>query len=326
MCTRTLWNTSGLGVFVSRTMDWPTTTEPKLVVFPRGRDRDGGIVGAQRVIDEGDALRWTSTYGSLVTTVYGLGAADGVNERGLGAHMLFFGSCDFGARRAGKPGVQAGLWVQLLLDQAADVGEAVALLDGVDLVMVEAMGYRSTIHVAVEDAAGDSAIIEYVDGNEQVYHGREYTVMTNDPPYDQQLAFLAEHDFSEATRETPIPGNVNPRDRFVRAAYYCQALPEPGNDREAVAGVMAIARNVSVPFGAPYKTVGTVYNTEYRTVCDLSNLRYFFELTMSPSVLWADLDRFNLSAGAPAMVLGPDDIDLAGDVSDTFAVLDPALH
>lgn len=74
MCTRTLWNTSGLGVFVSRTMDWPTTTEPKLVVFPRGRDRDGGIVGAQRVIDEGDALRWTSTYGSLVTTVYGLGA------------------------------------------------------------------------------------------------------------------------------------------------------------------------------------------------------------------------------------------------------------
>ena len=44
--------------------------------------------------------------------------------------------------------------------------------------------------------------------------------------------------------------------------------------RQAVAGLMAIMRNVSVPFGAPYTEFG-VYNTEYRTVVDLTNRLYF---------------------------------------------------
>ena len=44
-CSRVLWNDNSLGVFVSRTMDWPETTEPVLTVFPRGMERDGGLVG-----------------------------------------------------------------------------------------------------------------------------------------------------------------------------------------------------------------------------------------------------------------------------------------
>ena len=91
--------------------------------------------------------------------------------------------------------------------------------------------------------------------------------MTNDPPYDQQLALLKTLDFSKPSSDMPLPGNVNPRDRFQRADYYMAMLPEPKDEREAVAGVLAIARNVSVPFGAPYKSFG-IYNTEYRTVIE----------------------------------------------------------
>ncbi len=115
----------------------------------------------------------------------------------------------------------------------------------------------------------------------------------------------------------PLPGNVNPRDRFQRAAYYSAMLPEPKTEREAVAGVLAITRNVSVPFGAPYKGFG-IYNTEYRTVTDLTNQRYFFELTTSPNVIWADLAKFKLTPGAPVMLLHPDSITLSGDVSSKF--------
>jgi penicillin V acylase-like amidase (Ntn superfamily) len=62
------------------------------------------------------------------------------------------------------------------------------------------------------------------------------------------------------------------------------SLPEPKDEREAVAGVLAIARNVSVPFGAPYRDFG-IYNTEYRTAMNLTNKRYFFELTNQPIVV-----------------------------------------
>jgi Linear amide C-N hydrolases, choloylglycine hydrolase family len=38
------------------------------------------------------------------------------------------------------------------------------------------------------DATGDSAIFEYLCGKLVIHHGRQYTVMTNSPVYDEQLA------------------------------------------------------------------------------------------------------------------------------------------
>ncbi|MCC7252999.1 linear amide C-N hydrolase [Hyphomicrobium sp.] len=315
-CTRVLWNENKLAVVSGRSMDWPESTEPKLTVFPRGLQRNGGKVGPAVVVADNPAT-WTSEYGSIVTTVYGIGTVDGINERGLGTHMLYLTATDFGPRDAGKPGIAVNLWAQYLLDNAATVAEALALLEDVQIIMAEARGRQGTVHLALEDASGDSAIVEYVAGERRVHHGREFRIMTNDPTYDEQLALLKAQDFSKPSSDMPLPGNVNARDRFQRAAYYAALLPEPKDERAAVAGILAIIRNVSVPFGAPYKGFG-IYNTEYRTAMDLTNRRYFFELTTSPNVVWADLAKFDLSPGAPVMLLDPDDIDLSGDVSAKF--------
>jgi choloylglycine hydrolase len=316
-CTRVLWNNNKLAVVVGRTMDWPESTEPILTVLPRGMKRDGGQFGPTVVVKENPA-KWTSKYGSVVTTVYGVGTADGINEKGLGIHMLYLSATDFGPRDPSKAGVQATLWGQYILDNAATVQEVIQMLEKIQPIMVDREGVKSTVHLAIEDADGDSAIIEYIDGKPVVHHGREYRVMTNDPPYDQQLALMKKYDFTNATRKTPLPGNVDAIDRFVRATYYQQALPEPKNEREAIAGILAIARNVSVPFGAPNKAPGTLYNTEYRTAIDLTNKRYFFELTTSPNVIWIDLAKLNFAPGAPVMTLNPDNIALSGDVSGKF--------
>ena len=279
-CTRVLWNEPGTPVLTGRTMDWPTSTEPVLTVLPRGLAHDGGKLGAAVVVAD-NPLRWTSKYASLVTTLYGLGAADGLNERGLSAHMLYLPSTDFGPRNPAKPGLHAGLWAQYLLDNAATVSEALTLLDGMQLVMVEAHGSKATVHLAVEDAGGDSAIIEYAGGKQVVHHGHEFRVMTNDPPYDEQLKLLRAQDFSRPGSDMPLPGNVNPRDRFARASYFLSMMPAPKTDREGIAAMFAIARNVSVPFGAPYKNFG-IYNTEYRTVIDDTNKREFLRVDDEP--------------------------------------------
>jgi penicillin V acylase-like amidase (Ntn superfamily) len=321
-CTRVLWNDNKLAVVSGRTMDWPESTEPKLMVFPAGIERNGAKVGAEIVVKENPA-EWTSKYGSLVTTIYGIGTIDGINERGLGVHLLYLNATDFGARDATKPGVQAALWGQYALDNAATVAEALALLDKVQVVMAEARGHKANVHLAMEDASGDSAIIEYIGGKPVVHHGRDYRIMTNDPTYDEQLALLKELDFSNPSSEMPLPGNVNARDRFQRAAYYSALLPEPKDARSAAAGILAIMRNVSVPFGAPYKGFG-IYNTEYRTAMDLTDRRYFFELTTSPNVIWADLSTFDLSPGASVLTLDPDNIDLSGNVSGKFEKVERA--
>lgn len=322
-CSRVLWNDNKLAVVTGRSMDWPESTEPTLVVFPRGIARDGGHVG-QEIIVKDNPAKWISKYGSLVTTIYGIGAVDGVNERGLAVHLLYLNATDFGARDATKPGIQAALWGQYVLDNAATVAEALSLLETVQIVMAEARGHKANVHLALEDASGDSAIIEYIGGKPVVHHGRNYRIMTNDPTYDEQIALLAKLDLSKPTSDTPLPGNVNPRDRFQRAAYYSALLPEPKDEREAIASILAIIRNVSVPFGAPYKGFG-IYNTEYRTAVNLTDKRYFFELTTSPNVIWADLSKLDLAAGAPVLSVDPHDITLSGDVTGDFKKVDRVL-
>ena len=316
MCSRILWNNNKLAVVVGRTMDWPDGTDPKITVFPRGMMRDCGRVGP--AVGAADyPAKWTSNYGSMVTTVFGVGTADGFNERGLGSHLLYLKATDFGLRDTRRPGLQATLWAQFVLDNAATVKEALAGLEAVQLVMAEVRGTQVTVHLAIEDASGDSAIIEYIEGKPVTHHGPEHRIMTGDPIYDEQLALLKKLDFSKPSSHTPLPGNVNATDRFQRAAYYAAMLPEPKNEREAIAGILAIARNVSVPFGAPYKGFG-IFNTEYRTAINLTNKRYFFELTTSPNVIWADLMNFDLSPGAPVMILNPDNVDLSGNVTGSF--------
>jgi penicillin V acylase-like amidase (Ntn superfamily) len=315
-CSRILWNDNKLAVFVARSMDWPQTTEPVLTVFPRGIARNGGRFLKQNIVKENPA-KWVSKYGSMITSVYGVGTADGFNERGLGIHLLYLRAADLGPRDSSKPGIQMTIFGQYLLDNAATVQEAVALVGKVQPVMVELHGFKSTVHFAIEDASGDSAIIEHLNGRPVVHHGRQYQIMTNDPTYDEQLALLKKQDFSKPSMDLPIPGNVNAVDRFQRAAYYKAVLKEPKSERQAVASMFAIARNVSVPFDAPYHNFG-VYNTEYRTVMNLTNKRYYFELTDQPNVIWAYLDEFDLRKGAPVMVLDPHNPTLWGDISGRF--------
>jgi penicillin V acylase-like amidase (Ntn superfamily) len=314
MCTRVLWNTDSRFVMAGRTMDWPESTQPTIVAFPRGRERDGGKVGEMVAVAD-NPLRWTSRYASLVTTVYGIGTVDGFNEAGLGIHALYLKSTDVGARDPGRPGLQMGLFAQYLLDQAGTVPDALALVDTFQPVMVEAHGRQATIHFALEDAGGDSAIIEFAGGEPVIHHGRQYTIMTNDPTYDEQLTLVSQQDFSHPSSAMPLPGNVNPVDRFQRATYYAALLPESADTRQAVASVMAIMRNVSVPFGAPYADFG-VYNTEYRTVIDLTEKLYFFELSTSPNVIWIDFDALKLDD--QALEINPYDTTLVGDVTARF--------
>jgi penicillin V acylase-like amidase (Ntn superfamily) len=317
-CTRILWNDNKLAVVAGRTMDFPVSTEPVITVLPRGIAHDGGIFAGTRIDSENPA-RWASKYGSIVTSTFGAGTADGVNEKGVAMHLLYFIPADFGPRDPKKAGLQAALWGQYVLDNAASVQEAIALLEEIQPLMVDHQGIKATVHLAIEDATGDSAIIEYIPGGKKtIYHNREYRIMTNDPSYDQQLAYRAKFNFDNATRDTAIPGNTNGKDRFIRADYYRQWLPEPKNTREAIAGILAIARNVSVPFGAPNRAPGSLYNTEYRTAIDLTNQRYYFELTTSPNVIWMDLAKFKLTEGSPVQLLHPDDIELSGDVTKSF--------
>lgn len=318
MCTRVFWNNNDVALVAGRTLDWPEACDPLLTVFPRGSTHDGGLAAGRVVVPE-NPLRWTSIYGNLIVTIYGAGTVDGVNERGLAAHMLHLDDADFGPRDPAKPGLQAALWPQFVLDRAANVSEALALLDAIQIVQFDLHGYASTVHLALSDASGDSAVIEFVDGGtKKIYHGNEYRVMANAPAYDQQLALASTIDVSHPAASVSLPGNITSAERFQRATYFMSTLPQPTSERDCLAGVLSVLRNVSVPFGAPYDAFG-IYDTQYRTMVDLTNMRYFFEYASLPNVVWVDIGQLDFSEGSEVRVLDPDDFSLTGDVTERFA-------
>jgi penicillin V acylase-like amidase (Ntn superfamily) len=54
-CTRIFANDKGDAMLVARSMDWATTTERVLTVFPRGMTRDGGHAGPMVVVEQNPA-------------------------------------------------------------------------------------------------------------------------------------------------------------------------------------------------------------------------------------------------------------------------------
>jgi choloylglycine hydrolase len=175
-------------------------------------------------------------------------------------------------------------------------------------------------HLALEDASGDSAVVEYVDGATVVHHGSEFAVMANDPTYDEQLAGLST--FRPWGGDAELPGDIVSADRFARATYFLEHLPTPRDEREAVAGVLGVARNVAVPFGAPYDDF-SVYPTWWVSVVDPTNATYYFSSTLAPNVVWADLRNGPLAATTTTLAVDPRDAELVGDLGASFAPATP---
>lgn len=317
-CTRILYNDNPLAVLVSRSMDWWGSSDPTLYVLPRGMRKCGADFGPTRIVTE-NAATWTSRYGSVVATMYGMLVADGINEKGLAAHGLWLQSSDFGARDTSRAGVQIGLWVQYVLDNAATVKQAIALQSRIQPVLVSILGFPVPLALSIEDRSGDSAIVEFVGGQPVIYHGRQYRVAANIPE-DEAEALLAKYDFTDATRNITLPGNSNTRDRFIRASFYSQFLSKthPRTTREATAALLSVARNVSDPIGAPGDVPGEVDETDYRTVSDLTHRIYYIELSRQIGTLLTDLRRLDFLPGAGPRWLNPNNPSLQGDVTGLY--------
>ena len=262
MCTRVVYSGSNGMVATGRSMDWKTDMHSNLWVFPRGMKRNG---------ETGEnSLEWTSRYGSVVTSAFEIASTDGMNEKGLVANLLWLPETEYPVRDKNKPGLAITAWVQYMLDNFATVEEAVAYIDEDTFQVVSDMmpdGSRlATLHLSISDATGDCAIFEYIGGKLTVYHSKEYKVMTNSPTYNKQLA-LSEY-WKSIGGLSFLPGTNRAADRFARASFYINALPETDDERIAVASVFSVVRNASVPYGISTPESPEISTTQWRTVSE----------------------------------------------------------
>lgn len=316
-CTRCLHAFGDGTVVVGRSMDWMEDPGSEVWCFPRGLQRHGNA-GAE-------SLTWKSRYGSVVVSFYGVASVDGMNERGLVVNTLYLAESDYGKPVAGRPNLSIGGWAQYVLDSYATVVEAVAGLEKEPFTVVAPIlpnGSPGVGHLAISDASGDSAIIEYVDGTLMIHHSRDYTVMTNSPPFDQQLALNAY--WQEIGGDVMLPGTARASDRFVRTSYYVNGLPKNLTGTPAIAAVFSVIRNASAPMGVSTPGKPNVASTIWRTVHDQKTRTVYFDSATSPTIFWMPLENFDFSAGASVLRLPlKGGQTYSGDASEAFEKAEP---
>jgi penicillin V acylase-like amidase (Ntn superfamily) len=321
-CSRVMYDDGNGNVITARSMDWFENIPANLWVFPRGIERDG-LCGQ-------NSLKWKSKYGSLQTSSYNFTTADGMNEKGLVANMLWLSDSKYPPfdPNGKQKGIAISVWVTYVLDNFASVQEVVEAHLQEEFVVVS-MNIPNTkmfasLHLCVSDPSGDNAVFEYVNGKLVIHHDKEYKVMTNEPVYEEQLAINAY--WKNISGNVMLPGTHNPADRFVRGSYYINALEKVDNTRVAVASVFGVIRNVSVPIGVTSDKGPNVSATRWRTVADQKNRVYYFENTLNPNVVWVDFQNLDFSERSPIKKLKLDENEIyAGETSMNFAPSEPMI-
>lgn len=317
-CTRIVYQGPNNTILTARSMDWKEDSQSNLWIFPRGMQRNGEI--------KKNPVTWTSKYGSVVTSAYDFCSTDGMNEKGLVANLLWLAESEYPQWDGQKPGLSIAAWVQYMLDNFATVNEAVAFTEKETFEVVSDMmpdGSRmATLHLSISDATGDNAIFEYIGGKLVIHHDRSYQVMTNSPIFEQQLAL--DDYWRNIGGVTFLPGTNRAADRFVRASFYINAIPQVEDTRTAVASVFSVIRNTSVPLGITTPNEPNISSTRWRTVSDQKNKVYYFESTLYPNVFWVDFKHIDFSAKAPVKKLElTKGQTYAGNTADKFAESTP---
>lgn len=339
MCTRILYvdgqllksaNAAG-NVVVGRNMDWATPLESEIWAFPAKLERQGGTYE--------HPFKWTSKYGSVITSALNTCTTDGINTQGLVANLLFLVESDY-EQGGTLPKMSTAAWTQYVLDSFATVKEAVEAMKTekfeVDAPLIPGSDKKSTVHLSISDATGDSAIFEYVKGKLTIHHGKDYIVMTNSPTYEKQLA-INEY-WKNKDGMIVLPGTNNASDRFARCSFYLSAVPRDNvNDaRTAIATTFSIIRNAAVPIGIADPEKPNLASTLWSTVSDHKNLVYYYANSRSASVCWIDLKRLDLGEGSgvrkidmleevkhPAGTELIEKWELGGDLTDQFVPTEP---
>lgn len=275
-CTTIFWNQGDHPKVVGRAMDFYESDQPNILVFPRGMARNN--------IVSDNSLHWKSKYGNVVVTAYETDAvSDGINEHGLSAHLLYLHKAQYEARDKTRQALSSALWAQYVLDNFKTVKEALAASKKVQIVAVKLHGKNWPSHLAIEDASGDAAVIEFTNGEMKIHHGPEYQIISDK--------------YNDQTHEGSFKNYQLLEEKLVK------------NNMTAMTDILVTMRNPVAPIEK------NTWITHWATVSDLSNKIYYFNAAKAMHPIWVKLDKLNFSEGAPVLTINPINQTLKGDIS-----------
>ncbi|MGB0945140.1 MAG: linear amide C-N hydrolase [Marinomonas sp.] len=183
-------------------------------------------------------------------------------------------------------------------------------------------------HFPVQDAKGNSIVLEFVDGKLHISDMKPIGVLTNDPVIAWQqenvlknYAFinpvnlgLQGNNFSnqligQGSGFNGLPGSSTPIDRFVRASMMTNYAYPVANGIEATNLAFHILNTVDIPKGTSRESLEPETGKsepisdypQWITACDLTNRIFNIRMYQSPSVYSIDLNELAKNEGLYAL-------------------------
>ena len=279
----------------ARTLDFPINSGD---VFGLGKVGDKNTTDL--TVLHGDrevkALTWTTEHNFLGQTWQGCSVIlDGVNDDGLYAAYFYFSHfSEYPVYDPADPRPAVGVMdvADYLLATAGSVSGALERLKKVQ-VIINAIPLNLSgkdglfavfpVHMLLRDKEGNSAVVEWVKGKQNIYPDSG-PVMANSPPFNWQILHAQQFDYvftgSTAARFDGvtmggtgfggIPGDWSSPSRFARAYQIAKHSPKPDSTDAALRTALSILESVQAPWGTSSPTL-------WKTLVDLNNSVYYFQ-------------------------------------------------
>lgn len=307
------------GVFIaSRSMEWGSDFHSRLVIHP---EEEGYVSGAP----EGKAgLKWISKYGYIGVDGNGLDLVlEGMNEKGLSYGALWMPGYTKYPDVPVDQSSQAiditdlGAWI---LGNFTNIDQVKSALGKIHVwgSVVPSIGGVPTVHVALHDATGQNAVIEFVGGQVKFY-ANPIGILTNAPTFDWHLINLNNYVMIGAENPHPVkiagtvlsppgqgggflgvPGDWTPPSRFVRTAAMLCFAKRASTAAEGVNLSEHVLNAVDIPKGVIREKVpGQEYTdyTQWIVIKDLTHKVFYFRSYDNLTLRALDLRKLNFEPG-----------------------------
>src|SRR5688500_10006888 len=143
-----------------------------------------GVSKVSTVENSSNPAKWVSKYGSVTFNQYGReNPMGGMNEAGLVIELMWLDETKY-PKADSRPALDTLEWIQYQLDTAATVEEVLKNAENVRIAS------QITLHYLVNDKNGNSATVEFLDGNLVAHSGEKLAVsaLANDT-YEKSLNY-----------------------------------------------------------------------------------------------------------------------------------------
>jgi len=270
-CTSFLLKGSDGGFVYGRTMEFGLALKSQLTVFPRNLALPG--VGVDGKLGSGH--NWTSKYAVAGMNALDLPVlVDGMNEKGLVGGLLNAPNSAVYQDISPADSASSISSVQMLmyaLTNFATIDEVKAGFPKIKVnrSTIPAYGNKSApVRMTLHDAQGKSLVIEYLNGA-LVMTDNPVGVMTNDPPFREQLNNIGQYAnlsnvekdalvINGATYAPPssgsglhgLPGDYLSPSRFIRALFLSKSAPAMNTTVQQTNTAWHILGSFDIPPGA----------------------------------------------------------------------------